>query len=806
MPRLLPLVALLALLVLAPAAPGDARPAADVRVGRIVLADPGTYRLEPGQLRELGIEDPLRVDVRRAGKPVPQWRDVSVAKVSGCVVFAARAPRADHGRYAVYEVWQLARPASPTPADAPEGFRKRREDARNRVLGALAAADPTIYDLEVPVWFLGLAPPGQSMPVDLGAADSEPGSTQMLVAEVFTTWFGPVEMHATWNGADLGRARTVSGVGGAKLTWRVPPEALPKDKPARLMLRNVSPPPPPPPARDVSERRGTIFVDRVRLEGPAPDAVWRWTQARPATVEKTGPARDPLAKAGSAQHVILAVPALLESSRKLAAHRTKHGVPSVVVPVLDVYDRYGHGEHTPRAIMRFVDALLARKDAPLRYVVLAGDATYDRTDQAPVVTIPAPVTRTKWNGATAADRLYVRRKSVTENEPAIGRLPFRGAAEMEAYVERLVQYETKPPAHASRRMLRFITSEARFSPVIDALIERTFRGILAREVPAAYDIEVTYANARSPFLWPPAELSTKVVEGLNDGALFFTYVGHGFEKGFDTLQVGDKRYGIFHVRDVERVDIGNTPPVVFVLACTTAMFDGLRGDGVGEALMKRPNGPVAFWGASRICHPIYNAFVGQAIASNLGREGAPRRLGPLLALARAQAPGLAGRYGPLIRMLPAVDDLPRHFDEGGMMYVLLGDPALKLALPQDDVALDVSFEVPLAEMVVDVAVAAPDGTEVHVSLEAPRNVDRTKPVPVPDPSDPASWPTIRKNHALMNDRAYERTTVKLKDGKAQARFAWRDPPFEVVVKAWCIAKGDVHHGAVHMDVPAPEDR
>ena len=31
---------------------------------------------------------------------------------------------------------------------------------------------------------------------------------------------------------------------------------------------------------------------------------------------------------------------------------------------------------------------------------------------------------------------------------------------------------------------------------------------------------------------------------MNEGALFYTYVGHGWEKGFDHMHVGDERYPI----------------------------------------------------------------------------------------------------------------------------------------------------------------------------------------------------------------------------------------------------------------------
>ncbi len=646
-----------------------------------------------------------------------------------------------------------------------------------------------------------------------------------------------------------------------RLTWPVPAASVPEAT-APLFLRDESPELPPAEDRDVSGFRGRIWIDTLELRGPtamqltgpAPlawrvpptgatkltspgakpyallvrevDGEYDWyqtavgtdgavswnlddegamliaaAQAHDVTPTAWGKDRpDPLAKARGARHVIFSIPALEEQARRLAEHRAKSGLPSTVVTTTDVLasERYGLLAGRPvTAYHRFLQDLARRKDVPVDYVVIAGDATLDRVLPTRHATIPTPMARTKYNGATSSDRLYVRGQA-GQHEPAIGRLPFQKAAEMQAYVDRVIRYETKPPVHASRRMLRFITSEGRFSPLIDKLIESKFRSVLARQVPPAYDVEVTYANPRSAFLWPPPELSAKVISGLNDGALFFTYVGHGFEKGFDTLRIGAERFGILHVRDVEQVDVRNTPPIVFVLACTTAMFDGTRGDGIGEALLKRPNGPVAYWGASRVCHPVFNAFIGEAVASNLGKGGDLDRIGAILAQSRKEAPALAAKFGPMLKLLPAVDDIGRLFVEGSLMYTLLGDPALKVAFPRTDVAVQATYAQPAGEIHASIGAALPDGTSVQVSLEVPRNVDRSTADPVANPRDPASFAVIRKNHARVNDRALQRVTLTLKDGKAEVRLPWKgdEPPSRLVVKAWCIAEGEVHQGAV----------
>src|SRR5262249_36175556 len=155
-------------------------------------------------------------------------------------------------------------------------------------------------------------------------------------------------------------------------------------------------------------------------------------------------------------------------------------------------------------------------------------ATLDRSDLAKEETIPTGYAPTKYNGATATDRVLVLAEGAKTGGPAVGRLPFRTGAAMDAYVDRVIATETKPPADVTRRTLRFVTSEGRFGPAIDGLIERLFRGIVATRIPAAYDAEITFASATSDFLWPPRAFNEKVIQGINDGALFETYVGHGW--------------------------------------------------------------------------------------------------------------------------------------------------------------------------------------------------------------------------------------------------------------------------------------
>jgi hypothetical protein len=545
---------------------------------------------------------------------------------------------------------------------------------------------------------------------------------------------------------------------------------------------------------------------------PAGTRLFASTAARIVTPKPAGRG-DPLAVLGAAtaEHVILAVPELVEAAEQLAAYRTASGTPSVVVPVSSVYDVYGHGEHTPAAIRAFVQDLLSTPTSRLRYLVLAGDATLNRTDLAPFTTIPTPMARTIYNGATSADRLYAQPTDGSGiGGPSVGRLPFREAAEMERYVERVIAYETEPPADASRRLMRFVTNEARFGAGIDFLLEKLFTNVVTFNIEPAYDIEVTFASLQSPYLWPPPAFNRKVIDGFNEGCLFFTYVGHGFGRGFDQLRAGNERYPVLQVADVDEIECRGTPPAVFCLACTTAIFDQPAWDGIGEALLKQPNGPIAYWGATRICHPAANALLGRQIARQMAKEGGETRLGLILDRARDEslAPTEKGAMRLMIeqaiRVLAKGGDPRRLALEGAWMYTLLGDPALKVAFPQRDVVVEATIDEAARRVDVAIEASLPAGTTIHCSLEVPRNRRAAEPKAVEDPLDPASFADVRENHRRVNDLALVRADVTLKDGAAQ----WSIPIPEafsgdvLVVKAWAVAQGDVHQGAAVLAVPA----
>ena len=440
--RLLRIVLLLVLL--APGAQAFARPAASGnRVwGRVEVVGDGWVRVPAQDLQHIG-RTSGQVAVSRHGRIVPSIVD------GDDLVFLAHDTESYSSRRAAFELHAPAPgPALPPsvrvtagPSDAATTV-DRRVFAPNRFLGPLAGSRSQVYAGDLPVWFAGVMTPGGGAAFDLREIRGHPAGPQTLAVRVYGTHIGKVVLRARWGTTDLGVAEAPTAAGGATLSWVIPHMG----DASTLTLDDESPPPPRAPKNDVTRTRGRIWIDTINLvgrvtvplsagtdidvvyegvdaqgivvdDGPrfavafdekgpqgvpvrvasagrlqplrAPGQVFLGPGTHTGTLRRVRPeAADPMALAGTAEHVIIATPPLVAGARRLAAHRSATGTPSAVVPVLDVYDTYGGGEYTTAAVLRFLHTLQKRSDAPLRYVLLAGDATFNRTDLAPLVTIP----------------------------------------------------------------------------------------------------------------------------------------------------------------------------------------------------------------------------------------------------------------------------------------------------------------------------------------------------------------------------------------------------------------------------------
>ncbi|HEX5138868.1 MAG TPA: C25 family cysteine peptidase [Planctomycetota bacterium] len=267
---------------------------------------------------------------------------------------------------------------------------------------------------------------------------------------------------------------------------------------------------------------------------------------------------------------------------------------------------------------------------------------------------------------------------------AVGRIPADTPEEAAAMLGKVVSYETSRDFGTWRRRVNVVAGIAGFGKVEDALIENASTMLLKREIPAAYDLHVTWANPPSPFCPPPAAVADTVVERFSEGALFVTYMGHGSPRSLDRVRWGGRVYPIFDEDHVGALAARHGAPIAYLCCCSTGHFDG-EPDCLAEFLLKQPGGPVAVIASSRVSMPYSNGVLSKEMLGAIFREDAAT-VGDMLRIAKRRL--IRPREGDKLREI--VDGFGATWKQGDVKYLdterrehlslynLMGDPSMRL--------------------------------------------------------------------------------------------------------------------------------
>ncbi len=434
---------------------------------------------------------------------------------------------------------------------------------------------------------------------------------------------------------------------------------------------------------------GTLFTNMTVPATPGRSTRFVVTDAggylHPADVSPWS-ARDLHEMRDGADWVAVTLPRFVPGIRPLAQLRRDQGLRTLVVTTREVYDAFGHGDFDPEAVTRFLAHAESTWQVKPRFLLLVGDADLDRDGLSTRETLPTRLVPTLFNGLSASDRALLPRGS----KVAVGRLPFRRADNLARWVARVVRYERHAPQGAWRRRLHFVAGQGRFGKLADGLIERFALATLSKAVPADFDITMTYARKGSPYYLPGGLFHRRAVEQFNEGPLVYTYIGHGRRAAFDSLAVEGRRIPILGPADLKSLDAGDHPPLLTVIACSTAWFDDPKEDSIGEKMLRLGGGPIAVLGATRISHPYANAFFGKSLLGPLLVDRRPLGEALLAAQDALTTGGAGGLFAALGRFFLRGVDEARLMEDHRHLYVLLGDPATRLAFPEDGLRLEVA--------------------------------------------------------------------------------------------------------------------
>lgn len=387
-----------------------------------------------------------------------------------------------------------------------------------------------------------------------------------------------------------------------------------------------------------------------------PAAAGRYVAAGPAALAAPAAVRgwsasSLLSTANRADYVVIAPASMRDAAERLADTRRAQGMAAIVADLDQVMDTFNGGVSNPRAIQAFLTYAHTQWSQGPRYVALAGAGTYDYRnllgfgdDLLPPLMIQTD------SGLFPSDNQLGDVDGDGLPEVAVGRIPVLSAAELDAYTAKLTAYESAAPAS-------WTGTAVMASDAVDRGAD-----FAADSDEVAGQLSPVYAVSRIDLTATPlADARAQLLGDIGNGTAFINYMGHG---ALDRMSAG----GLLTSADVPDLANGARLPVLTAMTCTINRFEVPGIPSLGEELAKSGGG-----GAAAVWGPTGLSANGEAkLLAERFYHAADARLGDRLLRAIADFRALGGN-----------PDLPR-------LYVLLGDPALRLLAPPPPAVSDSS--------------------------------------------------------------------------------------------------------------------
>ncbi|OYW01261.1 MAG: hypothetical protein B7X11_04140, partial [Acidobacteria bacterium 37-65-4] len=340
--------------------------------------------------------------------------------------------------------------------------------------------------------------------------------------------------------------------------------------------------------------------------------------------------------ANAADEVMIAANEFIPSLGPLQSLRQSQGLKVAIVNVEDIYDEFNFGNKSPQAIRDFLARATKAWATPPRFVLLVGEGTYDPRDYLGLGQDYVP---TKLVDSatleTASDNWFADLNGTGVPTMAVGRLPVISAAEANSVVAKIVGYETSGATFQNALF------------VADAAIETNFaaqnKAILALVPPS---IKVAQANVDD---LGETQARTAILDAINAGTDLVEYSGHG--------TIDYWRGNLLTSADAPTLTNATRLSVFAIMNCLNGVFQEPLLEGLGEALLKAPNGgAVAVWASSGTTLPSAQQGLVTSFISTVTSPGNTRTLGEAAMAATAATSDL---------------DVRRT-------WIFLGDPATRL--------------------------------------------------------------------------------------------------------------------------------
>jgi hypothetical protein len=406
---------------------------------------------------------------------------------------------------------------------------------------------------------------------------------------------------------------------------------------------------------------------------------------------------------GALDYLVVAAAPLSATAEDLADFRgtTLPGVASPrsrMVTAEAIYNNFSGGQKDPFAIRNYLRQLYRDGGQRLRHVCLVGKASRDYRNykgRVPLVDLydllptvirhyypqfPVPLNR---QTPFASDDAFVSfdtppptlgsRADLDLPDLSCGRLPALNAQEARAMIDRVIAYAVEPEPGPWRNHVLLSADDvyrpsSLYTPVFgEDAHTREAEDLANNYLPASLEVQKAY-GVDYPF--PPSSTvkpacRAAINAGITAGTTLYYYVGHGAEDNLADEQ-------IFQSRDIANLGNGRRRPLFVAFSCDVGVYDSpIRLSMAEQFLGYTAGGAIGAICASQVSWSTDNDAITEAFFRNLfpsRRVVAERSVGDALLLGKGQ--------------MGTID-----YRANSQRYNLMGDPALRLPHPVDDLTL-----------------------------------------------------------------------------------------------------------------------
>jgi len=397
-----------------------------------------------------------------------------------------------------------------------------------------------------------------------------------------------------------------------------------------------------------------------------------------------------------AEYIIIGPQEFESASQPLLDHRNSE-LTTAYVPLEEIYSEFlNENNSEAEAILAFVENAVNNWSDNLAFALLMGDIEF----------VP-----TMYRGAGeyeyASDDLLA---AIDGDIPAValGRYPARNVADVDAFVEKIIAYETNPELGLWRQRVTLVADDVSRPRDNDVTHIINSELLALNYIPPFIDVQKLYlteypeVSDASAYGVVKPDATEALFDMLNNGTAIINYIGHGSSSTWAQEQLLEKNRG-----DIQFINTGMKLPIWIAGTCSWGQFDNPNTDAFSEDIIRLPmNGASAIISTSQSIGYTSNWLNEKRLFQAFFPEG-----------------NVSDQ--PIGIIFQSV----KTGDSGGQKFHLFGDPGMSIPFPNETLnSVDVNPDTLITLEVAEFSGISPfnsGGSGYVILKDSDRQVERT---------------------------------------------------------------------------------